>query len=110
VLIFPEGTRTRDGSVGRFKRGFLMLVEQTGAPVLPVAIEGAHDVWPVGRSLPRLGGPILVEAAPETSAGDLLRDGPEAAIERVRRAIDEARASLRREIDAWALRRCEAEA
>ena len=44
VLIFPEGTRTRPGPLGRPKRGVGRLALETGAPVVPVAIIGSEDV------------------------------------------------------------------
>lgn len=43
---FPEGTRSKDGSVGPFKAGILQLAIEAGVPVLPVAIEGAGHVLP----------------------------------------------------------------
>lgn len=52
VLIFPEGTRTRDGRLAPLKPGFSVLAKRTGVPVLPVAIEGAFDCWPRSRLLP----------------------------------------------------------
>src|SRR5215212_11874950 len=44
VLIFPEGTRTRPGPLGRPKRGVGRLALETGAPVVPVAVFGSEKV------------------------------------------------------------------
>jgi glycerol-3-phosphate dehydrogenase (NAD(P)+) len=44
VLIFPEGTRTRPGTLGTPKRGVGRLALETGAPVVPVAVIGTEDV------------------------------------------------------------------
>ncbi|MBI3635326.1 MAG: 1-acyl-sn-glycerol-3-phosphate acyltransferase [Candidatus Rokubacteria bacterium] len=55
VMIFPEGGRSTDGSVGRFKIGAFRLAASLGAPILPVTIAGAHETWPPGRALPRRG-------------------------------------------------------
>jgi glycerol-3-phosphate dehydrogenase (NAD(P)+) len=44
VLIFPEGTRTRPGPLGRPKRGVGRLALETGAPVVPVAVHGTEAV------------------------------------------------------------------
>ncbi|MBI4378193.1 MAG: 1-acyl-sn-glycerol-3-phosphate acyltransferase [Nitrospinae bacterium] len=49
VIIFPEGTRSRDGSIGRFKKGSLFLISKTGAPVVPVAISGSFNVMRRGE-------------------------------------------------------------
>ncbi|MCC6174515.1 MAG: AMP-binding protein [Chloroflexi bacterium] len=55
VLVFPEGTRSRDGSLGAFKPGIGLLARQLGAPVVPIGLIGLHAVLPKGRSLPRPG-------------------------------------------------------
>jgi 1-acyl-sn-glycerol-3-phosphate acyltransferase len=49
VGIFPEGTRTADGSVGTFKPGFLSLLRRGGVPVYPVGIAGSYEAMPRGR-------------------------------------------------------------
>jgi 1-acyl-sn-glycerol-3-phosphate acyltransferase len=55
VLIFPEGARSLDGHVGRFKPGAFRLAASLGVPILPVTITGGHASWPPGRPLPRRG-------------------------------------------------------
>lgn len=55
VLIFPEGTRTRDGDVAPFRPGFTVLAAHSNAWILPVAIAGAFEAWPRSRKLPSLG-------------------------------------------------------
>ena len=44
VVIFPEGTRTPDGQMGKFKRGAFLISEELGLPILPVTIDGNYDV------------------------------------------------------------------
>ena len=44
VVIFPEGTRTPDGKMGRFKRGAFLISQELGLPILPVTIDGNYDV------------------------------------------------------------------
>ncbi len=46
VGIFPEGTRSLDGSIGDLKPGFLMLARMAKAPIIPVGIAGAYRVYP----------------------------------------------------------------
>src|ERR1700693_3896159 len=53
VLIFPEGTRTRPGSLGEPKRGVGRLALETGAPVVPVAVIGTEEVRRGWRIRPR---------------------------------------------------------
>jgi 1-acyl-sn-glycerol-3-phosphate acyltransferase len=55
VLIFPEGTRSRDGVPGHFKPGAAALSAATGAPIVPVAIIGAHESHPRGSKWPKAG-------------------------------------------------------
>ena len=55
LMIFPEGERSRDGAIGRFKPGAFRLAASLGVPVLPVTIRGGHEAWPPGRLLPRAG-------------------------------------------------------
>jgi 1-acyl-sn-glycerol-3-phosphate acyltransferase len=46
VMIFPEGTRSRDGRVQRFKDGAFKLAIDAQVPVLPIAIDGTRDCMP----------------------------------------------------------------
>jgi 1-acyl-sn-glycerol-3-phosphate acyltransferase len=50
VLVFPEGTRSKDGNLGVFKPGLALVARRAKVPILPAAIEGAHRAWP--RSAP----------------------------------------------------------
>jgi 1-acyl-sn-glycerol-3-phosphate acyltransferase len=53
LIIFPEGTRTCSGAIGRFRSGAARLAVGTGTPVIPCHLSGAFDAWPKGRALPR---------------------------------------------------------
>ncbi|WP_211258860.1 lysophospholipid acyltransferase family protein [Spirillospora albida] len=53
--IHPEGTRSPDGRLYRGRTGAARLAMRTGAPVVPVAIEGTDRVQPRGRAVPRPG-------------------------------------------------------
>jgi 1-acyl-sn-glycerol-3-phosphate acyltransferase len=55
VILFPEGTRSRTGEVGRFRPGAGLLARRTGRQVLPVRILGAHAVLPPGARMPHRG-------------------------------------------------------
>jgi 1-acyl-sn-glycerol-3-phosphate acyltransferase len=55
LVVFPEGTRSKDGWVQRFRHGTARLAEETGIPIVPVAIRGAYAAMPRGRSWPRKG-------------------------------------------------------
>jgi 1-acyl-sn-glycerol-3-phosphate acyltransferase len=49
LIVFPEGTRSLDGRVGRFKRGLFLLAIDAGVPVVPVALSGTRHVMRKGR-------------------------------------------------------------
>jgi 1-acyl-sn-glycerol-3-phosphate acyltransferase len=69
VVIFPEGTRTRDGRLGPFKKGGFHLAVDSGADIVPVAIRGSHEVMPRGSALIRSGKVLLELGTPIPTAG-----------------------------------------
>jgi 1-acyl-sn-glycerol-3-phosphate acyltransferase len=80
VAIFPEGTRTRDGRVGEFQRGALLVARRAGVPIIPIGIRGTFEAWPRGGGFPRPQRLVLRFGAPIDSS---LPD----AQERVRQAV-----------------------
>jgi 1-acyl-sn-glycerol-3-phosphate acyltransferase len=74
IGIFPEGTRSRDGDMGKGKTGVARLAAMSGAAVVPVAIRQTDDVWPVSKRAPRpwrkfyykFGDPIYFDYKEET--------------------------------------------
>ncbi len=56
VIIFPEGTRSRDGQLQSIKPGVAMLVARTGAAVIPVYLHGTFSIWPEHKKFPRIFG------------------------------------------------------
>jgi 1-acyl-sn-glycerol-3-phosphate acyltransferase len=59
------------------KPGIGVLAERAAVPIVPVLIEGAHEVWPRNRLFPRLGRISMVFGKPldpKTIAGDAIRD------------------------------------
>ena len=49
TVIFPEGTRSLDGEVGRFKRGAFQIAWDLGLPVIPLSLDGCYEVLPKGK-------------------------------------------------------------
>lgn len=81
VLIFPEGTRTRDGEVAPLKPGFIAVARRSRVPLIPVALDGAYHAWPRMARFPRLsrlavviGEPISVNRVGELSDEDLIAE------------------------------------
>ncbi len=52
IMIFPEGTRSKDGTLGDFKKLFAILSKELNVPVIPVTINGAYQALPVGSLFP----------------------------------------------------------
>jgi 1-acyl-sn-glycerol-3-phosphate acyltransferase len=75
-VLFPEGTRSRDGQMGRFKPGIGMIVATTSVPIIPCHLSGAHAAFPPGVRLPRplqirlrVGSPCTFENVANERAG-----------------------------------------
>ncbi|MDR3164316.1 MAG: 1-acyl-sn-glycerol-3-phosphate acyltransferase [Synergistaceae bacterium] len=93
VLIFPEGERSRDGTLGTLEGGVALISSKTNVPIVPVWIDGTFEAYPLFRKFPRpkhvavtFGKPIFPD--------DIPRDVPEK--ERRRVLLD----SLERELTA----------
>jgi len=65
-VLFPKGTRTRDGWMGAFKPGLGMLVADTAVPIVPCHIRGAFQALSPGRHLPRPASITLRIGEPQT--------------------------------------------
>ena len=77
LLAFPEGTRSRDGSLGRFRDGVSLLSAATGAPVVPMGIVGAHNALPPGGHvwIPRRSEVTVRIAAPVPAPRPAAKEG-----------------------------------
>ncbi|MEK6712112.1 MAG: lysophospholipid acyltransferase family protein [Nitrospinota bacterium] len=61
VILFPEGTRSRDGSLGEGNRMVGRIIRNARPVVIPMSIRGAEDVVPVGKTFPRPGATVEVK-------------------------------------------------
>lgn len=72
MILFPEGTRSKDGFIQPFKRGVSLFAERTDTPILFLYLEGNSALWPKGRLIPFPGkqivhvGPVHEPAPVET--------------------------------------------
>lgn len=87
LVIFPEGTRTRNGQVGEFKKTFAILASELDIPILPVRISGAYEAWPRTKKCPSPKR-IHVEYLPVITPGTV-KDDYDKLAEKVRKAIVE---------------------
>ncbi len=92
VVVFPEGARTPDGRLKRFKRGAYILAEEFGLPVVPVTIDGAYSVMPRQARLPRWGTITLTIHKPI--------EAPEAG-HSVEQLIADTRAAIAADLPEW---------
>ena len=59
LVVFPEGTRTRDGRIGKFLPGVAMLARRAATWTVPVIIDGAFECWPRSQKLPSMGSVVV---------------------------------------------------
>jgi 1-acyl-sn-glycerol-3-phosphate acyltransferase len=100
VGIFPEGTRSADGSLGPFKPGFAAIVRRTNIPIYPVGIAGSERALGRGSMFlkPRRVCVVFGEPIPKETIDDLRQRGREAAlVEAVRTRI----AACQQQAEAW---------
>ncbi len=70
LIIFPEGTRTRDGQVGDFKDGAAYLASKFNKNIVAMTINGAYKAFPKGKFLPKIGSKISVTVGDIISSND----------------------------------------
>ncbi len=99
LVVFPEGTRSVDGQVGRFKRGLFLLAVEAGLPIVPVAIIGSRHVMRKGRLMTCPGEVELVVHDP-ISTSELSRDDVTGLVEKSKAVIASSLASRGPRIDA----------
>ena len=72
VHIYPEGTRTRTGEIGKGKIGVGRIVRETGVNVVPCYHRGLENVLPIGTKIPKHGKRIIIEVGPPIQFDDYL--------------------------------------
>lgn len=99
-LIFPEGTRSRNGRLQEFRRGGFFLAYASQCPIVPISIQGTYELMPKGRFFVKKG-KIRISFHPPVAVLGGSRDDLPALLTEVRDAIrsglDEAQDQTRRE-------------
>lgn len=93
VIIFPEGTRTKDGRVHRFKEGAFLIAKSAGVGILPCVIEGTGSLLDGWRL--RMPHSFTVRILPPVSAGEVAAGEIKALAAEVNRRTTEAHQALR---------------
>lgn len=89
VFIFPEGTRSHTGVLGRFQSGGFRLAVETDTPIVPVVVCGTRQLLPRGGWIFRLGTPLQVRILPPVPPGPPPRS--------LRRLLSRVRSQMNRE-------------
>jgi 1-acyl-sn-glycerol-3-phosphate acyltransferase len=88
LVVFPEGTRSVDGVLGRFKKGTFLVAIDARLPVVPVSIRGSRHVMKKGRLMVCPGEVVLTVHPPESTAAVTREQAPHFA-ERIRAIVGE---------------------
>jgi 1-acyl-sn-glycerol-3-phosphate acyltransferase len=86
VLIFPEGTRSRDAEIQPFKKGGFVLAIDSGVPIVPIVITGTGAIMTKGKFRVNPGQVSMIIYKPINTSG-YTRNTKEALMENVRRTI-----------------------
>ena len=86
-FAFPEGTRSRDGSLGGFKKGVFVMAIKAGVPVVPVSISNSRALQPPGRYRIQPGLATVI-FHPPIPTRDLLLEDRDRLLEQTRAAIE----------------------
>jgi 1-acyl-sn-glycerol-3-phosphate acyltransferase len=87
ILAFPEGTRSRTGRVGPFKKGIFHVARELGAPIVPVAVTGTFDLMRPGSWILRPGNQITVHCEEPIETAGRSKDEVEEIADEVRSAM-----------------------
>jgi 1-acyl-sn-glycerol-3-phosphate acyltransferase len=99
VIVFPEATRTRDGSIGAINPNSLLIAKRASAVIVPTVIDGAFEAWPRTQALPSPRPIYLTYAEPVTA--EQVREWPieqiaEVVSQRLRQGLARSRQMRRR--------------
>ena len=86
LIVFPEGTRSVDGRIGRFKKGSFVVAVDAGLPIVPVSVTGSRHVMTKGQLMVRPGRVEVTIHDPIPTAA-VQRDDVRELAERVRRVV-----------------------
>ena len=90
--LFPEGTRSRDGHLGQFKKGSFVLAIETQLPIVPIAVDGGWRLSGRGRIRP---GELRIRVGKPISTAGKTAEDRDAVLKEVRTSVEGLLTSLR---------------
>jgi 1-acyl-sn-glycerol-3-phosphate acyltransferase len=97
LIVFPEGTRSRDGFMGKFKGGSIMLAMQAGLPIVPISVVGSRHVMKKGELTTKPGHVTVIVHDPIPTVAN-----PEPSVTEVRELANRIREVIRPAVEAEA--------
>ena len=97
LIIFPEGTRSRDGFLGKFKGGGIMLAMQAGLPLVPISVVGSRHVMKKGELTTKPGRVTVIVHEPMVTTANR-----EPSVAQVRELADRIRDVIRPAVESEA--------
>jgi 1-acyl-sn-glycerol-3-phosphate acyltransferase len=97
LIVFPEGTRSRDGMMGKFKGGSILLAMQAGLPIVPISVVGSRHVMKKGELTTKPGHVTLIVHDPIPTVSN-----HEPSVHEVRELADRVREVIRPPVEAEA--------
>ena len=85
-LVYPEGTRSPDGRLQKFKKGVFVMAVKAGAPIVPISVSGSNKIMPKGKFVIRPGR-VRITFHDSIPTEGLTTEDRDVIIERVRQAI-----------------------
>jgi len=89
LMIFPEGTRSKDGNLQSFKKGGFVLAVESGVPILPIIIHGTYGIMPK-KQIRIVPGNVILEICPPVEVSDYTMETKDELLENVRNIVLDA--------------------
>lgn len=94
VVLFPEGTRSKDGTLLPLRTGVVRLSLKSKVPITPIYIDGAYEIWPRESTFPKIGGKVTVTFGPALHPNNYLHISSQEATEQMLEDLQKSLVSM----------------